>query len=129
LKFRACFQYISMLGLYEELGMKRVFVLSRHSLFSKGIEALLAQNPEIEIVHREIDRNVVDFIQEYKPDVVIINCDDQEDDLSRAVTCIVKKRLGISVIGLSLNDNRINIYRGQEKQIVNLIDILHAIEG
>jgi DNA-binding NarL/FixJ family response regulator len=108
--------------------MKRVFVLSRHSLFSKGIEALLAQNPEIKIVHREIDRNVVDFIQEYRPDVVIINCDDQEDDLSRAVTCIVKKRLGISVIGLSLNDNRINIYRGQEKQILNLSDILQAIK-
>lgn len=108
--------------------MKRVFVLSRHSLFSNGIEALLSLNPEIEIVHREIDHNVVDFIQEYSPDVVIINCDDPDDDLSRAVTCIVKKRLGISVIGLSLNDNRINIYRGLEKQIVNLNDILHAIE-
>jgi chemotaxis response regulator CheB len=117
-----------MLGFLKESRMKKVFVLSRNSLFSKGIEALLAQNTEIEVIHREIDRNVVDFIQEYKPDVVIINCDDQEDELSRAVTCIVKKRLGISVIGLSLNDNRINIYRGHEKLIFNLMDIHQAIE-
>jgi DNA-binding NarL/FixJ family response regulator len=108
--------------------VKRVFVLSRHTLFSEGIEALLANNTEIDIVYRETNHNVVDFIQEYQPDVVIINCDDQEDDLSRAVACIVKKRMGICVIGISLLDNNIHYYRGEEKQVRELEDLLKAVQ-
>lgn len=107
---------------------KRVFVLSRHSLFGQGIEALLSQADGVEIVIPETDINTaVECIQHNRPDVVILNCDDPEPDLTPAVLCIIRERLGISVIGLSLKDNKISIYRGEQKQVCQLEDLLGAI--
>lgn len=109
---------------------KRVFILSRHSLFSQGIEILLAQEPGLEIVGRDTDFDAAaEFLQACPPDVVILNCDDPEPDLSPAVLCILRKRLGISVIGLSLHDNEIYVYRGEQKQVCQVEDLLEAIAG
>lgn len=109
---------------------KRVFILSRHSLFSQGIETLLAQDPELEIVGRETDfATAAEFLQACPPDVVILNCDDPEPDLSPAVLCILRKRLEIRLIGLSLLDNRIYVYQGEEKQVCQVEDLLEAIAG
>jgi DNA-binding NarL/FixJ family response regulator len=109
---------------------KRVFILSRHSLFSQGIETLLAQESEFEIVGRDKGFDAAaEFLETCHPDVMILDCDDPEPDLSPAVLCVLRKRLGIRVIGLSLLDNRIYVYRGEEKQVCQLEDLLEAIEG
>lgn len=109
--------------------VKRVYVLSRQCMFGKGLEALLSQEAEIEIVGQGADLSTaVECIHEHKPDVVIVNLDDPELDLSPAVRCILRERLGISIIGLSLLDNKISIYRGQEQQIQELEDLFRAIE-
>jgi len=108
--------------------VKRVFVLSRQSLFGQGIKTLLSNYTEIEIVSQEKDTSAaVECIQKYHPDVVIMNCDDPEFDLSPAILCILRERLGIRVIGLSLKDNKISIYRGEEQEIHQLEDLLKAI--
>jgi DNA-binding NarL/FixJ family response regulator len=112
-----------------EMGtMKSVFVLSRPSLLSQGIESLLAQEARLEIVNPEKDLSTaVESIQKHRPDVVIVNLDDPELDLSPAFLCILKERLGIRVIGLSLKENCISIYRGEHKEIRQVDDLLDAI--
>ena len=108
--------------------MKNVFVLSRHSLFGKGIETLLSQESGIEIVRRDADvSTAVKCIQEYQPDVVIIDCDDPELDLSSVILCILRERPGICIIGLSLEHNKISVYRGEEKQIFQVADLMDII--
>ena len=110
--------------------MKRVFVFSRQSLFGLGIETLLARESEIEIIRPSSDADTsLECIQTIRPDVVIINCDDPEKELALAIGSILQKRLGIIVIGLSLKDNKICVYRGEEKEVRQLEDLLTAVRS
>ncbi len=109
--------------------MKRVFILSKHSMFGVGIEALLSQEEQIEIVSRDTDLSAsLEGIRKSDPDVVIINCDDPDPELTAAVMDIFRDRLGICVIGLSLRNNQISIYRGEKKDVRQVEDLLKAIE-
>ena len=109
--------------------MKRVFILSRESMFSLGIETLLSQEAGIEIVNRDTNFGAsIECIQRHSPDVVIVNCDDPEPELTSAVLSIFRDTLGICVIGLSLENNQISIYRGEKKQVRQVEDLLNAIQ-
>jgi chemotaxis response regulator CheB len=110
--------------------MKRVYVLSRQSLFGMGIEALLTREADIEIIRPGSDSETsVECIETIQPDVVIIDCDDPEKEMALAIGSILQKRLGIIVIGLSLKDNKICVYRGEQKQVQQLDDLLTAIQS
>ncbi len=110
--------------------VKRIFVLSHNSMFGKGIEALLAQKTGVELVGSDAyDETVVDCILKYSPDTIIVNCDDPDRGLTDAVLCMVQKRLDTCVIGLSLQENQISVYRGEQKQVRQLEDLLEAILG
>ena len=109
--------------------MKRVFILSRHTLFCDGIVALLSQEAGFDVVGQDTElSSAVESIKSLSPDVVIINCDDPEPDLSQVVASLLQNRLGVRIIGLSLEDNKISIYRGEDKQVHQLEDLLKAIE-
>jgi DNA-binding NarL/FixJ family response regulator len=98
-------------------------------LFRQGIETLISQESGFEIVNPEMGLNaVVECIQTYRPDVVIVDYDDQELDLIPAVMCILRQRMGICVIGLSLRDNQISICRGEHKEVRQVEDLLKAIQ-
>lgn len=110
--------------------MKRVFVLSRRSIFHEGIEALLSQQEEVEIVgHNTEPEGALACIEKYKSDVVIVNLDDPEPVLSQTVLSILREKQDISIIGLSLKDNIIRIYRGECKQVRQLDDLLSVIQA
>lgn len=107
---------------------KRVYVLSRQCMFSKGIETLLSEQAEIEILNQADLSAAVECIHVGRPDVVILNLDDPDSDLTPAVLCILRERLGTCVIGLSLQDNEICVYRGEQKEIRHVEDLLKAIQ-
>ena len=107
---------------------KRVLVLSQQSIFGKGIEALLAKEADIEIVHLSPDEKfTVECIMANQPDVVFMNCDNPEPDLSPTILSILKEKIDVCFVGLSLNDNKISVFRGKEKQIMELSDLLSVI--
>lgn len=110
--------------------MKRVCILSRHSLFCKGIEALLSEEAGLEIVNWGTDfQAVVERIQQFHPDVVLVDFDDPELDLGPAVICMLREQLGFCVIGLSLRNNRLSIYREENKEVFQVDDLLKVING
>jgi DNA-binding NarL/FixJ family response regulator len=108
--------------------VKRVYILSRGSLFLEGIETLLSGAEGFTIVGAHTEVPTVECIQSCNPDVIIINLDDPEPDLSLALLCVLKERLGIAILGLSLRDNKICIYRGEDKQIFEVEDLYKAIQ-
>ena len=108
--------------------VKRIFILSRRSLFHQGIETLLSQESEIEIVGHETEPNaVVECIQTFNPDVVLLNLDDPEPDLSSPVLCVLRDMSEIRIVGLSLKENKICIFQGENKQVHQLDDLFNAI--
>jgi DNA-binding NarL/FixJ family response regulator len=109
--------------------MRRVFILSSHALFSQGVESLLRQQPGLEIVGRETDVDqAIERIQELRPDVVIYDNNEPEVDFRPVVMRILREGLGTKVIGLNLHDNTICIYRGEQRVIKGLQDLVEAIK-
>jgi hypothetical protein len=41
----------------------------------------------------------------------------------------LRERLGCMIIGLSLRDNKISIYRGEHKEVREVTDLLEVIKG
>jgi DNA-binding NarL/FixJ family response regulator len=105
-------------------------MLSRESIFGQGILTLLSQETAFDVVPsgKDLD-SVFECIQKHRPDVVVINCDDPGIDLTPAVICILRERLGCMIIGLSLRDNKISIYRGEHKEVREVTDLLEVIKG
>jgi TorA maturation chaperone TorD len=108
--------------------MKRVFLLASHPLFGQGVESLLRQETGLEIVGCDTDVDqAVKRIKELRPDVVIVDSDDPAVDLTPGVMCILRERSGAKVIGLNLRDNTICIYRGEQRVIKEVEDLVKAI--
>lgn len=109
--------------------MKKVLMLSRESIFGQGVLKLLSQETELEIISPGTDPEAVfKCIQTKRPDVVVINYDDPGIDLSPAFVCILKEKLGCSIIGLSLRDNEMCVYRGEHKEVRQVTDLLEVIQ-
>jgi DNA-binding NarL/FixJ family response regulator len=108
--------------------LKKIIILPKQSLFSQGIEHLISIEDGFEIVDEELSlENLVDIAERESVQVIIVNCDDPEWGLSPTIKCVLRERLGICLIGLSLKDNRMCIYRGENKQILGVEDLLEAI--
>lgn len=105
--------------------MKRVIVLSGLSLFGIGIESLLSNEDGIEIMtwNKKVC-DVVECIRKNNPDAIIINCDDPTQDITPAILIALQERFEMLIIGLSLSNNSATVYRGVQKQIVCLDDLL-----
>jgi DNA-binding NarL/FixJ family response regulator len=109
--------------------MKRVFVLSSHSLFGQGIESLLRQDVRLEIVGRAADLDeAIQRIRELQPDVIILDTGDPAHGPKPAVMRIMQEGVGAKIIGLNLLDNTICIYREEKQLIRDVEDLVDAIE-
>jgi DNA-binding NarL/FixJ family response regulator len=113
----------------ETRTMKRVLILSSHPLFGQGVESLLRQESRLEVVGREADVDqAMERIKELQPDVVVIDSADPAGDPTPALMCILREGVGIKVIGLNLQDNTVCIYRGEQRVVREVKDLVQAIE-
>jgi DNA-binding NarL/FixJ family response regulator len=108
----------------------RVFILTSHSLFYVGVERLLRRETALDVVvGRETDvGEAVGRIKELQPDVVIVDSDHLAPDFAAELMGILRDVGGIKIIGLSLQDNSICIYRGEKRVVEATEDLVEAIE-
>jgi DNA-binding NarL/FixJ family response regulator len=121
--------FISWEGFVEGGGLlKKIIILPKHSMFSQGIEQLLSMDGGFEIVGEELDlNNLAEYVERESVSVVIVNCDDPDTGLTPTMKCFLRERLGVCVIALSLKDNKMCIYRGENKRILSVEDLTEAI--
>jgi len=107
--------------------IKRIFILSSHPLFSAGVETLLRDETGLELVGRETSPDrAIERIKELKPDIVILDTDYATCNSDPVLIRIFQEQLGIQVIGMNLQDNRICIYH-EERRVVQCVDDLKSI--
>ena len=107
----------------------RVLVLSDQSLFNLGVQNLLRQCSTLEIRSCESDLDVVlTCLQTFQPRVVIIDSDQQQGAPASEWMHILRSAPEIKLLGLSLQDNSICIYRGETQQVREVEDLVRAIE-
>ncbi len=103
-------------------------MLGGNPLFRESIESLICQEMEAEIVGREttIER-ALQCIEMMHPNVIIVDNSVPDFDHGKVVSRVVELGLTLKVIGLNLNDNRICIYRGEQKVAREVNDLVEAI--
>jgi len=108
----------------------RVLVLTDESLFNLGVQNLLGQQEALEILGCESDADEIrHHLQTFQPHVVILNSAQQYGATTPEWMQILRDTPGIRLLGLSLQDNSICIYRGETQQVTEVEDLVRAIEG
>ncbi len=112
------------------MATKRVFIVSRHPLFSQGVEDLLKQRGGLVLLGHEQDGDAaLACIQALAADVVIIDCDSRHTEFCALITRMLALAPPVRVIGVSLQNNALYIFRREEKVVATVDDLLAAIES
>lgn len=113
----------------QETAPKRVFVLSHNPLFRKGIESLLRQEADLEVLPHTLtptgDLGSLDMLQ---PDVVIVDDGDPEGMPVLTLVHLLHQQTDIRVIGVNLIDNTLWIYQGEQRSVNDMNDLMDAIQ-
>ncbi|MBN1995461.1 MAG: hypothetical protein JW953_22430 [Anaerolineae bacterium] len=103
----------------------RVFVISAHLMFSRGIESLLYPEADIEFVGHAIDVDgAIEYIKTLQPDVIIID----GDSVGAEIEFILKAKPDLKIINLSLQNNNLYVYRASQRVTRNVSDLMEAIK-
>ena len=107
----------------------RILVLSDESLFNLGVQNLLGRYPTLEILSCDTgEEEVAAHLQSFQPDVVVLNMAQQQGAQAAEWLRVLRDRPGIRLLGLSLEDSTVCIYRGETQQVKEVGDLLRAIE-
>lgn len=110
--------------------MVRIYVLTSQSLFGRGVEILLRQDESMELVGEESDVDrAIGRIKELRPDVVLLELDSPECDLSPVVIRILNELPSVKIVGVRLADNTIRVYRGEQRIAREIGDLLQVIRN
>jgi len=107
----------------------RVFVLSGPSLFGNGIEALLCEEPGLEIVGRETDPGqAVRRIRESHPDVIILADGEGVTELEAELLGLVREGLHVRIVEVHLATNTVCIFCGEQQPIREVGDLVGTVQ-
>jgi DNA-binding NarL/FixJ family response regulator len=98
-------------------------------MFGYGLECLLLQETEVEIVGRETSiEQATASIKQLRPDVVIIDNDDISSNGITELLKIVRTNPGVKIIHLSLQSNNLYIYQAVHTEVQSVEDLVEAIK-
>jgi hypothetical protein len=106
----------------------RVFIVASHPLFAQGVESLLHGRPGLAVVGMSsAELGVVEKIRELRPDVVILDAD--SDAQTSLLPLLLRENLGVKLVGLTLENNRIDIYYQQQIIGTDVGDLVEAVRA
>lgn len=108
--------------------MTRIFIISSHLMFGHGLESLLRGETKVDVVGQEADEETaIKRIKELRPHVVILDSNGPPPEPTPTVMRILQESPGTNVIGLSLQDNTLHLYRATQRVVKRLDDLIEAI--
>jgi len=106
-----------------------LFVLSGPSLFGHGIEALICEQPGLELVGRETDpRQAVGRIKESHPDVVVCTNGEGATELEAELLRLTREGLHVRIVEVQLGTDTLCIYCGEQHPIREVGDLVHTVQ-
>jgi chemotaxis response regulator CheB len=113
--------------------MRRVLLVATSSLFGKGVENLLIQEPCLEFLGCENDViKAIERVRNVKPDVVIVEKDILSTDCGQTLRNMLWSCTKLKVIELDPADESIHIHSNQlkvVKRVQDLVDVIDHIES
>jgi hypothetical protein len=106
----------------------RIFILSSHPLFARGVEKLLTSESGFEVVGVEGEFDAaVERIYALQPDVVLIDGD--RSSQAALIAQLPPDHRGLKVVSLTLNDNTLGIYFQQRRVARGVDDLIDVLRG
>lgn len=110
------------------MATRTVFIISPHLLFRYGLQSLLDQEKSVTIVGQELGVDqALGQIESLQPDVVILDSKSSLLTGNSEVVHILAAAPNARVIYLSLNSNKLQVYRVKQWLIRNLEDLLDIV--
>ena len=107
----------------------RVLLVSEASLFEEAIEALLREEPGLEIVGRESDpRQAVGRIRDCHPDVVIVVDGEGETGLEAELLRLAREGFPIRIVEVNLATNTVYVYSGRQQSVREAGDLVRTVQ-
>jgi hypothetical protein len=102
----------------------RVLIVSDHPLFAEGVVRLLGDQPGLRVVGILAAEEAVVNILNHSPDVVIVDTDRANQTM---MLRMLRENPGTKFIGLSLDNNDINLYYQRSKTTTGVEALVEAI--
>ncbi len=111
------------------MSTKSVYAIWTNPLFHVSIRMLL-NHPDIDWLGSTSDPTIaLDKISNLKPEINIIEEEQESKTPIKLMKNLESHHLDFFIIGLNLNDNKLNIYHHQEQKVVNGDDLIRLILG
>jgi DNA-binding NarL/FixJ family response regulator len=109
--------------------MLNVFIVSSHLMFSRGLENLLQEDEEINVIGQETNmEQAIKQIKKLHSDAIIIYSDDAQLTSRLTIIEILKASPNTKVIHLSLQNNVFYVYQATQWVATSLDDLLQAVK-
>jgi len=109
--------------------LKSVYTIWANPLFHASIRMLL-NHPEIEWLGSSSDPKIaLEKISSLKPEIIIIEEEQERRTPIKLMKNLESRHLDYFIIGLNLNDNKVNVYHHQEQQVIKADDLIRLILG
>jgi DNA-binding NarL/FixJ family response regulator len=106
----------------------RVFVVAEPSMFDEGIQAILRQEPGLEIVGRETDpQEAIGRIKEAHPDVVVLTDGEPATGLVSELLRLVGEGFHVRIVEIHLETNSLCVYCGEQQSIREVRDLVDSL--
>ncbi len=108
--------------------MIRVLILSRYPLFNQGIQSLLHDAADLQIVGQETAPGRAEArVRELKPDVVVIDDGDEATGLASEVMRLFREGVVNGVVELDTHLNTLLLYHREDRMAQQIQDLTRAI--
>ncbi len=110
------------------MAVRRVFVIWKHPIFYDSVRMLL-KHPDVEWVGATSDcMAACDEMVSIQPDAIMVEENEQHPS-EETLNFLELTPWGAIIIGLSLANNQLNIYRHEQKVVEKAGDLLHVVLG
>jgi len=110
------------------MATRRVFVIWTHPLFHESVRLLLS-HPGIEWVGATADHAAArEQIVRLRPDTILVE-EEESGVPPEALEILEACSWKVRVVGLGMDDNRLIVYRREQRTVAQAEDLLHLIQS
>jgi len=114
----------------KPMNKPRIFVVLSMRLLAEGIQSLLSQYEDLELVGTEADLGrAIDSIRSVQPSVIIVDRNQLSPAGDITIDELFRACPEARVIALNLDENRLDVYNRHQVSAMEVDDLICAIRG
>lgn len=108
---------------------QRVLVFSNHSLLISGVQSLLREHPEIELITGDDEGEIYRQVRQAAPEVVVIDAGQAQEEGGLSITRFLRENPRSTLVALSLDQPGIAALRSHRVAGTTWESLLSVLDG